>query len=617
MPRVRYILALLLLPLAATACDATAGTIRTVAATGLQPPGMPAGTEYSSFNGATINAFGEVAFGANMKLMLGVIGTADDRAVWSEAGGTIRLLARESDPAPGAGLDRVFNSFDTPTLNAAGNVMIGGTFRLGNNDALSGNRAIWIYEQGQLRPVALTGDQAPGAPPGETFNHIGHGVFNRNGDVAVLSRETTGDQYTHRGIWMRPGGGALELVARRGSPAPGIESGVFRDFNSPVLSSNNVAFGATVLDEEEETSPDLVTGLWAAGAHGLRLVALTGDQAPGLAVGTTFDGISEYAVNSSGQTAFWATLEPDYPSQTSNGGGIWSEQFGTLGVVAAAGRSAPGVEPGAVFAGFGPPVINAAGRTAFHAALEIGVGGVESERSAGIWSEGSGSLALVARTGALAPGAGQGVKFEGLHALTINAAGQIAFHGSLAGQGVHGSNDSGIWAQDASGHLHMVVRGGQQIEVAPGDIRTVDHVSLSHSTGNQDGRPSSFNDRGQILIDATFTDGSSGLFVSNFVANFSLTPGDFNQDAVVDDLDLASWRTGFGSSAVGDADGDGDTDGGDFLAWQRGLANRASTRSFSAASATIPEPLARTIALSALACLSRLQRLRPRVMRRD
>ena len=37
-------------------------------------------------------------------------------------------------------------------------------------------------------------------------------------------------------------------------------------------------------------------------------------------------------------------------------------------------------------------------------------------------------------------------------------------------------------------------------------------------TGNEDGRPSSFNDSGQLTFGALFTDGTSGVFVSNLVA---------------------------------------------------------------------------------------------------
>jgi hypothetical protein len=73
----------------------------------------------------------------------------------------------------------------------------------------------------------------------------------------------------------------------------------------------------------------------------------------------------------------------------------------------------------------------------------------------------------------------------------------------------------------------------------------------------------------------------------------AFTPGDFNGDASVDELDLAVWEAGFGMTGVtrtsGDADADGDVDGADFLVWQQNLGwsplNAATPNS-----SNVPEP---------------------------
>ncbi|MBA3483817.1 MAG: hypothetical protein H0T51_18590 [Pirellulales bacterium] len=92
---------------------------------------------------------------------------------------------------------------------------------------------------------------------------------------------------------------------------------------------------------------------------------------------------------------------------------------------------------------------------------------------------------------------------------------------------------------------------------------------------------------------------SSGVLA---VAVAPLAPADFNHDGSVDQLDLAAWTAGFGSSGQidnthGDADLDGDIDGGDFLAWQRQLGGVHS------AATAVPEPatawLAITVAFAA------------------
>jgi hypothetical protein len=61
---------------------------------------------------------------------------------------------------------------------------------------------------------------------------------------------------------------------------------------------------------------------------------------------------------------------------------------------------------------------------------------------------------------------------------------------------------------------------------------------------------------------------------------------DFNLDQTVDDVDLALWQSAYGVDDSADADGDGDTDGRDFLIWQR--QSGPSTAPFAAAKA-VPE----------------------------
>jgi len=59
---------------------------------------------------------------------------------------------------------------------------------------------------------------------------------------------------------------------------------------------------------------------------------------------------------------------------------------------------------------------------------------------------------------------------------------------------------------------------------------------------------------------------------------------DFNNDTFVDAADLLIWKGAFGAGAEGDADGDLDSDGNDFLIWQRQLHVAAG------GVAAVPEP---------------------------
>ena len=112
------------------------------------------------------------------------------------------------------------------------------------------------------------------------------------------------------------------------------------------------------------------------------------------------------------------------------------------------------------------------------------------------------------------------------------------------------TNDRGIWATDTSGALQLIARTGDQLEVAPGDFRTISDLDFVAATGNGDGRQSGFNNFGQLVFWASFTDGSQGVFVSNVVAHL---PGDFNNDGTVDAADYVVWRKNDGTQAGYDA----------------------------------------------------------------
>ncbi len=64
-------------------------------------------------------------------------------------------------------------------------------------------------------------------------------------------------------------------------------------------------------------------------------------------------------------------------------------------------------------------------------------------------------------------------------------------------------------------------------------------------------------------------------------------PADFNFDGLVNASDLNQWQTAYGVDNSADADKDGDTDGADFLIWQR---ETQSSAALVANSIAVPEP---------------------------
>ncbi|MCI0335644.1 MAG: hypothetical protein L0228_20740 [Planctomycetes bacterium] len=460
-------------------------------------------------------------------------GTNLGEGIWSEGSGTLELVAREGSHAPGTGSSFYFSNLATPVLNDSGQTAFYGIVREDTVGPIYSGA--WTGHAGAVRLVAVDGSQAPGTPSGVTFFGLINGrvLMNAAGHTAFSSfvRGSTVNETNDIGIWS-DSSGSLELVAREGAQAPGIASGVqFNRLSQAVLNdAGEIAFAASTTDAGTQSTLD---GIWSGTSGNLRLVTREGNQAPGTSSGVNYLAFTEPVLNGAGQTAFYALLTGSGVDNT-NDQGIWSEGSGTLDLVARKGSQAPGTPTGVNFGGFNFPVLNAAGETAFYAGLTGA--GVDGTNNFGLWSNTSGTLQLVARSGSQATGTPPDARFGGFGPAVLNAAGQIAFRAHLAlppppprggtasgpeevsSSIVDSTNDGGIWTTDLSGTLHLIVREGDLLEVAPSDFRRIASLDFIGGTGNGDGLPSGFNDLGQLAFHARFTDGSSGIFVSNAVA---------------------------------------------------------------------------------------------------
>ena len=86
--------------------------------------------------------------------------------------------------------------------------------------------------------------------------------------------------------------------------------------------------------------------------------------------------------------------------------------------------------------------------------------------------------------------------------------------------------------------------------------------------------------------DVTFHYGAPGAALKSAMVQYVQgvpLAGDFDRNTVVDVADLAHWRADFGATNNSDADGDNDSDGRDFLIWQRNVGAAAPF-------AAVPEP---------------------------
>ncbi|QEG37918.1 DUF7453 family protein [Bythopirellula goksoeyrii] len=503
--------------------------LRTVAISGQSAIDIGGGVVFNGFSDHVINDKGQSAF-RGFLAGRGVIGLTSS-GVWSEGRGTLALVIRRGDFAPGTDPGFKFSDFLQISLNNEGLTSISGTIT--DIDVISSNNdnGIWLHNAAtnQLHLVIRSGSVAPDTDSGVVYSRVGAPALSDNGAVAFGGTlEGNGiDNSNNRGIWSGDIDGGLHLVARKGDRTPSIHlANEFDDFSGVAINaSGQTAFIGEIVDNFSTRR-----GIWATRNNQLLSVAERGIPAPGLGDETTFRTVAatsfpNVAINSLGNTAFLGILSGatiNSNSSDGNASGIWSEsQDSGLELLVRANDAVPGMELGVEFAGFGDPVLNDEGKLAFTAFLR-GTNVDPRQSSASIWKGGGGDdLTLVVRSGTAAPGTQGDAKFIDFHGTTINKRGQVAFVGQIRGDSPDSIGQLGIWAENESGDLQLIALTGAILDVSDGtvsDFRTVSSLSFIGSTGNGDGRPSAFNDLGQLAFTARFTDGTEGAFVSTLVA---------------------------------------------------------------------------------------------------
>ena len=258
----------------------------------------------------------------------------------------------------------------------------------------------------------------------------------------------------------------------------------------------------------------------------LALLARGGNHAPGTPVGVNYDLLNGPTLNARGGSVFFAKVTG--PGITAaNSDGFWSggPRFRTA-LLARSGDPAPGRAAGVTYSrfdlgfGFHNRIRSAAaGKSAFSA--KVTGPGVTSANDECIWSNALGSVAKVVCQGEVAPGAGAGTlfgEFDFTSSFALNDRGEVIFFNHLTGPGVTGANSASLWFSNAAGTLSLIVRAGNPFEVAPGDTRILSDVSFVAGSGDEDGYPCGFNDLGQVAFEASFTDGSQGIFIASVPA---------------------------------------------------------------------------------------------------
>lgn len=485
------------------------------------PTGAPLGAAFHSLRpGPKINNTNDrCIFRAWLVIDNITVTTVTDTGIWYQDNtGVLQLLAQEGNAALG-GAD-VYGTFNfNPAWTDGANYAFTSALVVNGSGLFTGSG-------GTVTPVLIGGSPAPGLPSATIGSLNSPVMMNEAGQMAVkmvlqtgVGGVTTSNDGT---IVFGTAGGGMSIIAQEGSAAPGT-TGKFSGLQSTdwisMDESGNVIYYAQLSGQTTPTPINTTnnTGLWLYSAAGgtTSVVARAGDAVPGLAPGLVYYQ-PRWGVISGGKVAFQSTIRGAGVTAGVNDKVVHSGMPGSVGVAArtgvSSGAGAPvGVPTGASFSNLGYPRLGkgAAHATAFRGEMKAGLGGVTLTNNEGIWKEQDGTVTLVVREG-MASGIGA-TTLGSIGEPGVGENGRIHFTARLVGAGVTSSNDSVLFAEDGSGGFGMMLREGTVLPVG----LTSKTVADLHNTYAFPEDARTMNVDGTMAFQAPFTDGNSGLLISN------------------------------------------------------------------------------------------------------
>ncbi|XAL98098.1 PEP-CTERM sorting domain-containing protein [Phycisphaeraceae bacterium D3-23] len=437
---------------------------------------------FDFFISPTINAFGQVAFRANLNGTSG--GSLDDYGIYRSSTGTLLTqIAREGQAAPDG--NGTFDDLFSPLINASGQVAFSTTLT-GTSGGFTDDRG--IYRSGTGSTLTRIGREGQTEPGGNgTFSSIGSAVINDSGQVVFtgLLTGTSGGSSDNRGIYRSNSSSTLTEVARRGQAVPD-GNGTYSTFSSFSLNASGQVTFISNLNGTSGASTDN-QGLYRSDSGTtLTQIAREGQVPPG--GNGVFANIFGPQFNDAGQVAFYADL-----SGTSGGGldnrGLYRSTAGSaLTQIAREGQTAPGGD-GTILS-FNGLDLNNSGQVVFTSNLTGTSGGTTDDLALYRSSTGS-TVTQIAREGQVVPG-GDGT-YSTLFTPQINDSGLVVFRSDLAGTSGGSLDNNALYLTD----------GVETIQV----IREGEAVAGSTVTGVSSLTAGSLNDFGQVVYEIGLANG--------------------------------------------------------------------------------------------------------------
>lgn len=414
-------------------------------------------------------------------------------ALGSGPGTVIRPVALTGDAAPGGG---TFAWFDEPRLNAG---MVGFTGVIqGPGIGQTNNQGFWMASQNQRWQVARTGQAAPGAA-GATIRSLALS------DVSICAQSQLFVTLAGAGVSAANATAIyvaspwdLTLAARQGDQVPGLPAGVtIASFGIRSELNSGGAFAA----QARLSGPGVSS--WMNDAAVIRfspfntpsVIARSGDPVPGVTGGVIRGFAGNLDVDSSNRVYFVGGLEVDGTLVSASGAVFGGATISTLSRIATYGEPIASMG-GATLASFDSLRVSGSGVVNFTSWLTGGICGQDWLRAS--CSRGPGGIAVTHRDGAEAVGVPGAIARSSFAESTGTV---TAGYSVIEGDQVGWDNDSTVWAVSA-GRGELLAREGGPVPGVPGS-RCLDFTcGVMMQVGNS----------GTVAASLPFTTESGGEF---------------------------------------------------------------------------------------------------------
>lgn len=528
------------------------------------PPGVPEGSSVArpyAMDAGPINEAGRAYVTARLIPPGGTDSPATITWV-TESGAPIQVFLRPDLPLSGTSRPLTVRGAGSFALNDDGESQWVGNFTDGTH------AVVRHTETDGHRILVERGEHAPGTSDGTTFNALQGSLgslissdrwherptLTQSGRTAIFANLTgpgvgTGNDW---GTWASDEAGEFGIVTREGNQPPDttflhrfttIGPVAMNDDGYLAYQGNWIGFGA-VGSTIVTSFPDGIQ----------RRVINVGAQAPGKPAGVRFAELEDRLyLSNPGRILFGGNLR-DSDGEWSGAGWWVREPTGVLTPIALQGDPLPGLPDEFVVRILLRARMSDSGRVVFNAEAERPLTGA---RIRGIWEEiEPGTIESILVRGDPIPGR-PGLRVHTVSEFSQHRNGDLVMLVSVEEL----DREFALLFRPEGREPLWILGPGDLVEVAPGDVREIRHVTLTTQLRST---TLPLNGRGQMVIGVRFTDGEVGAVFAEVSAHGRDTDGDGVSDLidvcpeVPDEEQSDRDGDGIGDACNSGADGDGD-----------------------------------------------------------